>query len=281
MLEVPMLVGEPRAQAALDAPAFHEWTLANGSAYARFHRQHGDYLVRFPGTADFEVHADGTAVIAFPTPGLEAETLKDLYLNQITPLALSLQGRLILHASAVLLDEACIAFAGRSGRGKSTLAATFSTSGYPFLTEDALHVDFADALPQVRPSHSSIRLWPDSRRALRPRSPQAGDAKLRHEAASDLPFHASTAPLRALFHLGPGDCGDVRIERISPNTAFIQVVQSSFILGVTDSAALASHFEGATRISALPIHYSLDFPRRFDMLPKVRDTIIAFARGEI
>ena len=102
----------------------------------------------------------------FPAPGVTSPTVEHLYLNQVLPLALSRQGKLVLHGSAVDIAGQGVAFLGESGRGKSTLAASFATEGTRFLTDDGLLLEWVDGRCMIIPSHPSIRLWEDSQEAL-------------------------------------------------------------------------------------------------------------------
>jgi hypothetical protein len=73
-------------------------------------------------------------------------------LRQMAPIVSSVEHRLVLHASAVLLPRGIVAFIGESGAGKSTLAEAFSTP----VADDLLAVRFeatvvADAGETVAP----------------------------------------------------------------------------------------------------------------------------------
>jgi hypothetical protein len=65
-------------------------------------------------------------------------------LRQIAPIVSSLSERLVLHASAALLQEGVVAFIGESGAGKSTLARAFPDP----TADDLLPIRFRDT-PQV------------------------------------------------------------------------------------------------------------------------------------
>ncbi len=158
-------IAAARPQAPLPAP-FHTWALPDGSPWTDFHRENGGYLLRFPDMADFQVSADAEHVTCHPVPGASDAVVQHLYLNQVLPLSLSKQGKLVFHASAVEVDGGAIAFVGVSGRGKSTLAASFAIDGYRFLTDDGLVVEPAERGHVALPSHPSIRLWEDSESAL-------------------------------------------------------------------------------------------------------------------
>ncbi|MBK9199490.1 HPr kinase/phosphorylase [Candidatus Skiveiella danica] len=152
--------------APLQEAPFHQWSFPDGTLWTQFSRQGDGYLLRFPDLADFEVSADGAAVLGFPAPGVTSPTVEHLYLNQVLPLALSRQGKLVLHGSAVDIGGQGVAFLGESGRGKSTLAASFASEGTRFLTDDGLLLEWVDGRCMILPSHPSIRLWKDSQDAL-------------------------------------------------------------------------------------------------------------------
>lgn len=260
-------------------PPFHEWRLLADQVFASFHRYHGSFLVRFPGLADFTVSADGQAVTGFHGPDLKRGTLDHLLLNQIRPLALSLQGKNMFHASAVELAGQAVAFAGRSGQGKSTLAASFARHGHGFLTDDGLELSDTPEGHQAHPSHSSLRLWPDSLGQLLPADAELADpiqhsTKSRVLADARLPHVDKPLPLKAIYVLEREDVAEVSITEMKPAEALIGLVNHSFLLNIDDRAATARHFERVTDLArSLPI-FRLDYPRRYDRLADVREAVI-------
>ena len=258
---------------------FHQWVFADGTPWTGFFRRGLDYLLRFPDLADFEVSADGRAVQGFPAPGVASSTLEHLYLNQVLPLALSRQGRLVLHGSAVDLDGQGVAFLGESGRGKSTLAASFATGGTGFLTDDGLLLDWVAGHCRILPSHPSIRLWADSEAALMGEAaakatPVGYTTKARFLAGEDIPFCDESRPLRRVFFLGEGNADSPVIEPMRPAQALIELVRHSFLLDIAARDLLARHFDDLSRLAGLPIHFRLDYPRRYQALPAVRGAIL-------
>lgn len=285
-VSVTFLEHNARPQVPVAGAAFYQWVAPDGSLWTLFYRQGRDYLLRFPGLADFEVSADGCQVAAWAAPGGTSATVQHLYLNQVLPLALSRQGKLVLHASAVELADRAVAFIGESGRGKSTLAASFATGGVPFLTDDGLHLEWAGDELTVHPSHPSIRLWADSQEALVRVGAAAAPAldfttKTRLLASPALPFCDQARPLGRVYFLGDGLARSATIERAKPAVTLINLIRNSFLLDITQQEMLAHHFEHISRIANLPIHYHLDYPRRYEDLALVREAIIRHsASGE-
>jgi len=267
----------------LDRP-YHQWTLPDGNPWTLFFRQPSGYLLRFPGLADFEVARDGSRVQSWAAPEATASTVRHLYLNQVLPLALSRQGKLVLHASAVDIGGQAVAFVGESGRGKSTLAASFATSGAGLLTDDGLLLEWIAGELRVVPSHPSIRLWRDSQEALLSGERAMAPAltyteKTRFLAGADFSYCDQPRPLRRVYFLGPGEAISPVIRRAKPATTLIELVRNSFLLDIGEQEMLGQHFGEITTIANMPIHYDLDFPRRFADLPLLRDMIIQHANS--
>jgi len=152
---------------------------------AVFHRTTSGYLSRFPHLADFDVAADGQYVCCHPATDVSDETVAIFTEPGLTSRAEPARQGWSSMQAAVELDGNAVVFIGEAGRGKSTLAAGFATSGFRFLTDDGLVIDEQQGGYKVLPSHPSIRLWEDSRAALFHQEPPA---------LPPLPFHAQ-APL--------------------------------------------------------------------------------------
>lgn len=265
---------------ALSSAPFQQWRLPDGAVWADFHRVDAGYLLRFPQLADFIVSADGLRVDSHLAPGCDEATLEHLYCNQIVPLALSRQGELVLHASAVEVDGGCIAFMGTTGQGKSTLATSFATAGHAVLTDDSLRLRWEHGQPQALPSHASVRLWQDSEQALLPwprhtlAPAVAYTSKARVLAGGSLTFCTEPRPLLAVFHLDACASEAVHIAPARSADMLIHLVRNSFLLDVEERAGIAAHFDALARIAALPLHNRLVYPRDYAALPEVRAAIL-------
>jgi hypothetical protein len=273
-------------QAPIEASPFHEWVFPNGTLWTRFYRTDAGYLLRFPDLADFEVTQNGLRVVCTPAPGVSQATAQHLYLNQVLPLALSRLGKLVFHASAVEVDGVAVAFAAESGRGKSTLATSFATGGFRFLTDDGLVLETRDKGYAVQPSHPSIRLWQDSQEALVPSGVETAPSldfstKSRFLAGDEITFCDEARPLRRVYFLGDGSAPAVTFQRLSAAEALVEWIKHSFLLDVEEQPLLAAHFDQVARLANhKPIYYRLDYPRRFEELAHVRQAIVEHALNE-
>ena len=221
---------------------------------------------------------DGAQIQAWPAPGVSEATLQHLHLNQVLPLALSKQGRLVLHGSAVEIGGAGAAFLGESGRGKSTLAASFATGGFRFLTDDGLLLEACGEDYRILPSHPSIRLWQDSEAELAGAAAKAPPvqhtSKARLLAGAGVAFCEQPRPLRRVYFLGTGACQEPAFERLKPAAALVELVRHSFLLDIEARELLADHFEALSGLAHRPVFYRLDYPRRFADLARVKQAIV-------
>ena len=272
-------ISPPREQRPVGPAPFNQYVVGEDAVWTEFYRLGTSYLLRFPGLADFEVSADGTVVVAFPTGGIDAATIEHLYLNQIVPLALSRQGRPAFHASAVSVPGGCIAFLGASGMGKSTLAASFALSGAAFLTDDALIIDDSGTGMLVMPSHASLRLWEDSVEALVGPDRVRADGvsysdKARLLAGPDLAHGAAPLPLQAAYLLERTEPVEITIKPLAGSFRHMAWVRNSFLLDIEDRDSLARHFDWTHRIAERVPTFSLDYARDYGNLAQVRARLL-------
>jgi hypothetical protein len=188
--------------------AFHHWRLAGtrGRPWLSIGRHQGDYVLRFPDLADFDVSSNGDRIVCRPLPRLAETTLHHLLLDQVLPLALSRLGHLTLHASAAHIPRVgCAAFAGSTGSGKSTLAAALGLLGCPVVTDDCLVVGAVHAAEHAVPGYPGLRLWRTATRGLGLERDVTGTvahytAKQRLHGA--IRFRVRPSPIAVLFVLG-------------------------------------------------------------------------------
>jgi hypothetical protein len=267
-----------RPQVDLDATPFHHYRFDDGTVWTEFYRLGDNYLLRFPDLADFDVSADGTEVVAHPAENVDEATVEHLYINQLVPLALSRQGRPAFHASAVTVPGGVVAFLGKSGMGKSTLAASFALNDSLFLTDDSLIVEERNSGYIARPSHPSIRLWEDSVEALvsadiSKAGPISYSSKARLLAGEALAHSEESQVLLAAFLLSAEDVTDVSIASLDGLDRYKAWLDNSFLLDIEDRELLAQHFDWTHRISGTVPTFSLDYPRDYGMLPQIRTAV--------
>lgn len=275
-------IAPPRVQATLGNAPFRATYLPDGGKSAEFYRDGCAYVLRFPDLADFHISADARQMTGVPAPGVSAATLRHLYRNQALPLAAAHRGALVFHAGAVEIDDGAVAFIGASGRGKSTLVASFGARGFRPLTDDALTLAPCGDDVAATPGDAAIRLWADSRAALgldnaMADSPLPFTAKAR---LSDTPWSFCNAPrpLRAAFVLGESAprvvCG-----RLTARESLMEWISHALLLDTQDRVLIDAHFARVAALATRTPCYRLDYPRRFAALDQVVATVLSHARG--
>ncbi len=272
----------PREQENLLPVAFHEWRCADESVWCSFHRIDNSYLLRFPDNADFRINPKSIEIQCFPVPGTTNATINQLYLNQVLPLVQSLTGESVFHAGAIVVNDLAIAFVGVSGRGKSTLTASFSSNFHEFLTDDGLQIMPTENGYRAFPSHPSIRLWEDSQAAILGPTVEAEEPleytdKLRFPAGSQMPHRAVPCPLHRMYFLGDASVLQIKFSKLSPQEAMVELIKHSFILDVENREIMAKHFDAISKLCTQGIFYRLDYPRSYDQLANLRQSILEHA----
>jgi hypothetical protein len=256
-------------------------------------RKGDGFLLRFPFLADFIIDAEGSRIGVWAAPDTDEATLRHLLLDQVLPRVLGYKERLVLHASAVLVNGKAMAFAGNTGAGKSTLAANFQTAGYQVLTDDGLIVTAGESCSFALPVYPGLRLWPQSVAALFEEPVPDAKVALFEEPVPDakvscysekqriqLPRQVgpSSAKLSVLYILSSVNsddaAGGIGVKRLSPRDACIELIRYSFQLDVSNirhSAVLMALASAITQ--QLPV-FTLAYPHDFSILPAVHEAIL-------
>ena len=258
----------------------HHWYTPAGEITISLAGTGAGYLLRFPFLADFVIDENGCRVGGWPAAETDEETLRHLLLDQVLPRVLAHQGRLVLHASAVTVDGKALAFAGETGRGKSTLAASLHGAGYSLLTDDGLVLKAGGGSIHSIPAYAGLRLLPESVAALFKVPPQRkamASYSPKNRIALDRKDAIDPVEPAALFVLGePVGDGEksIRVSRLSQRDACMEIVRNSFQLDVSSRDQAKNLFAAAGRAAEkLPV-FALSYPRDFSRLPEVHEAIL-------
>jgi hypothetical protein len=117
------------------------------------------FLLRVPGVARFLLTA-GNEIAFEAEPGADAGDIPIFILGTAFGILLHQREQIVLHASAVRVNDRAILFCGPSGAGKSTLAAALSRRGYRLITDDFCAITVTAAgTPMVHPDGRQLKLW--------------------------------------------------------------------------------------------------------------------------
>ena len=212
-------------------------------------------LLRVDGVGRYLIR-DGREILIDAHPAATAHDLRVYLLGTCLGALLHQRGFLVLHASGVVTDQACVLFAGDSGAGKSTVLAEFLRRGFKMVVDDVCAVRFdAAGRPIVVPSYPRTRLWADAaarfeiNTANLPRTRPSWD-KFERQVTDQ--FSYREAVLTHLFHLaGPYEGEEILMERLGPIDAFKTLVDNTYRGILLDGLDLrTSHFGLASRAAS-------------------------------
>ncbi|MBZ0087678.1 MAG: hypothetical protein K8F33_06235 [Thermomonas sp.] len=231
------------------------------------------YLLRAPGQADFLLDPPAACITVDAEPGLADNTLEHLLLDQAIPRLLAGRGHLVVHASLVHAGQHTVAFLGRSGWGKSTLAALLHSRGLPALCDDCAMLELGDNRVSATPSYPGLRLYADSIAQAPGIAPGVGpvsdytDKQRIIELALD-PALLEPQPLAALYLLDDPEnaVATAQIEPISAAAACMALIEHGFRLDPTDpvrtTRQLGQASAAAQAVPAFLLRHPRDFARQ-------------------
>ena len=249
--------------------------------YRFAHLPDGSIYVRWEGWFHFLISPDGRQV----THGLLArasdESFEAYLLSQALSFGLVQQGHEPLHVTCVVRDDVAIGFMGRSGLGKSTLAAGFVASGWRLLTDDLLLIS-ADTL-LAQPGPHRIKLFPAAAlRLLRIKdlgTPMNPDSEKRVIALSPDQRCDVATPAHRLYALSfpdsQHDCEKPRIDAMTEPESFLHLLGSTFNSRIRTRERLKRQFEYFTHLArSVPVK-RLTYAREMSRVGEVRDAVLA------
>lgn len=248
-----------------------------------FARTDDALTLRFHAYAEVVADPALRQAVAYVHPGVPESVLAVILPGTVLAVRLMLDGRLVLHASAVERDGAAYAVAGPSGSGKSTLAALGVLAGLRLVTDDVLRVDLSDAAAHVWPGAAAVRLRPDVAHlaSLARPGPPVPAARTTADGRVGLPAPdvvAGAVPLRHV--VVPALSRHVKVptvRRLDPVSAARHLLLAPRVLGWRGPQELRGQFERTIDLCERVPVSALEVPQRRkgdpDLVPEVLDLL--------
>ncbi len=226
-----------------------------------------------------DVMADGR-IITRHADDLPQLSVDHFLADQVLPRLLAHEGALVVHAGAVKVGSSAIMVLGHSGRGKSTLTASFDRSGNSLLGDDAMILSIAERKPTVCAVYPSLRLFPDSIDALMAGESTAGPVS--HYSTKqriDVPLNCNAAtaqlPVAAMFMLAPSFSDQqISIRPLTLAACCMMLVESSFSLDPSDVEQARRRLADASAVARAVPAFEIAYPRDYARLADVRQAIL-------
>jgi hypothetical protein len=123
------------------------------------------YRVAAPGFGTHIVSPDGTSILS-AIPDISAWRWQRLLFAQVVPLAATLQGLELFHASSVERAGRALGLIAGSGTGKSSIAAHLVSRGARYVADDVLALELAEGRPIAHPGPATASVYPSEFRSL-------------------------------------------------------------------------------------------------------------------
>jgi hypothetical protein len=169
---------------------------------------------------------------------------------------------------------------GSSGRGKSTLSASFDQAGFELLGDDAMIMSALETGVGVRAVYPSLRLFPDSIDAVMAGAATAGPIahysnKQRIDVAGTRDAELSPLKINALFSIAaPAQDDRIAFRRLSVAEACMTLVENSFALDPVDPVSARGRLRDASALARQVPAFEIAYPRDYARLPDVRQAIL-------
>ncbi len=267
--EVPAMVTDPKLVTTV--------LQVGGNKEARFYLK---------DVATYFVEGGHTITIANDMPS-DAPDIRLFLLGTVYGILCHQRDLLPMHAATLEVDGLAVLLAGPSGVGKSTLATAFWRRGFRLLSDDLTPLLLEPGTVSALPGFRRVRLWRDSVEhfmwaddALEPCRTQLQKFSRSIESG----FAADPLKPSALFHLqrhaasagGP----TLRSLRGSKATQWMgrHVYRPGAMIGQHNEVTVTLRLSQAA--AAIPRHFLLSRPMRYDDLNTTIDQIIDAVRGD-
>lgn len=241
----------------------------------------GSSYLHWRDVGEFLVSPDGRQITCRKFPETAMESFQIYLLSHVLAFALVNQGFEPLHATTLEIRGRAVAFLGKPGFGKSSLAACFLEDGHTLVTDDMLILQESGDGHLAHPGPNRIKVFPGiARRFLGNRAlgvPMNSDSKkLVIPIGRGSCFHP--VPLARVYALcAPHEVrrrGSIRVRPLTPREAFISIVAHTFNSEVSGADRLQRQADVAIRlVRSVPVK-KLFYPRVLHQLIAVRESII-------
>jgi len=239
------------------------------------------YFLRISGIARYLV-THGAEIVVEPEPAALALDVRAYLLGSIFAVLCQQRGLLPLHASAVSHRGGVVAFIGRSGQGKSSLAAHLAQRGLPVVSDDICLIDPTRGNQAiVIPTAPWLKLWRNSLENLG-RHTEGLERVFSEDDKYRLPLADAHAPepIHTLMFL-EGDATSsapaLQIEAVSPVETvplLMNLIHQAYLLEATGQ--LQESFLRCSRVSSQARAYRLIRPWGLSHLESTVDAVQTF-----
>ena len=211
----------------------------------------------------------GREIVVIPAQDASERLIQHSLAGSVMAILLYQRGLFVLHASAVNINGSAVAFLGKSGEGKSSMAAALHLQGCGVIADDVVAVTLDQGPATMFPGFPQIKLYREvadvlgyDRDSLHLLHPQLGKGGYRW--TEDFP--QTPLPIRRIYVLVSGP--ELRIEPLRPHEAVVELMSHSELATLFHSRD-GPHFQRCAVIAKECAVYRLGRPRDLALLPEL------------
>ena len=255
---------------------YHFWKEINMDNYLSLGKSNDQrYILHFPfEKIDFAVSSDGSEISYYTKTKLGKTELRHHFLNYVIPLVMNHRGIEALHASSVLTQKGAIAFTGKGGFGKSTIAASLIQKGLTLLSDDVVPIFIQKKDILTVNGLPEMNLYPRARNLLNLKTKQSN-----HKQLTFLNSHQHTLgkfPLRKIFFLEPlEDIPHAKIVAVNKKDALLRLIKIAHRLDITNKKMLENQFITLREVISKVTSKVLVYPKNTPDIDEVSSLVLS------
>lgn len=260
-----------------------------GETRVRGYRRSDGFGLVFDDTGRFDVSADGSMITWHRPADVVLESAQADITSRVLALALHASGVFTLHASAVSIHGAGVAFLAPKLHGKSTLCSALVLAGARALSDDTVPVR-PGARPHLSPGLPRLRLWSDTASRLFGVGAGGDQEEARQvrkhvmDRLDESQLETRTVPFRAAYVLNPvtelpeGQAAmRDRLDTVSATISLVMHAKLGPVLTGAESPVVLSRAADIAR--SVPV-YALHVVRDLDRIDEVARQLFEWHAGE-
>ena len=227
------------------------------------------YRLYWSDAGTFDLDTQAARVTIHPERGATTSAVEEVMRGPVGSFTLIDHGFEPLHASCVWWRGRCVAFAGVSGAGKSSLCAYFCRKGAKLMADDVLPLRYRGGRVQAHPGGKTIRITAKSARALGMNPPVAGEEKATRAMAGAL--HPRELAAIYVLKRRAAARGVVRRQALTPAAAFPLLASLTTNFSHTAPARMANQIRTLGWLAENVPVFSLEYPSRFSAWEEIAE----------
>jgi cytochrome c551/c552 len=241
-----------------------------GECLVRGYKTDSGYRLVFDDTGRFDVAEDGREIFWSKPEEASLQSAAADVTSRVIALALHAGGVYCLHASAVSVQGAGLAFIAPKFHGKSTICSALVKAGARAISDDTLPVRLHDGA-WLAPGVPRLRLWGDTASRLFGPGSEARETGRKYliDRLSSDQVETQSVPFRAAYVLNPvqelpsgAAVSRERLETVGATLALLMHAKLGPVLGGTEAPVLLSRAAAiATVVPVYALHVVRDLER--------------------